>query len=76
MNIEFKDNVVTTTKTNKLVIRFIEWAIDLKISLVPKPQHSDDEIKARLARMDTLEWAIENLKRIRDEIDAEYASKS
>jgi len=68
--------MVTTTKTNDLVKRFIKWAIALKISLVPKPRDNDDEIKARLARMDTLEWAIENLKRIRDEIDAEYASKS
>ena len=62
--------------TDELVKRFITWAAELMVTLNTKPEHNDSEIKARLARIDTIHWAINNLKRIRDEIDAEYASKS
>ena len=55
--------------TDELVERFIKWANELQVTLKPTGFIDDSEIKAHFARRDTLEWAINNLKRIRDEIE-------
>ena len=62
--------------TDELVERFVKWADALDFTLRAPANASDSELRSSLARRETLLWAINNLKRIRDEIDAEYASKS
>ena len=62
--------------TDELVERFNRWATQLSISLRVPAYRPDSEIRSSLAQRKTIGWCIENLKRIRDEIDAEYASKS
>ena len=62
--------------TDELVERFELWAIHLDLTLRAPPNASDSELRCSLARQETLLWALNNLKRIRDEIDAEYGSKS